>query len=231
MKRAGHRYSLLAVHTIVALALAVALAAPASAAAGRPNCADGARSTCLHRQIAWEAAFALSGSRADGTSSRVVYGWYESDWRAPSYPSSDQNALNQIANRLPRSYWGDYSSDYHGGQCFFFAHDITFRASRGYVQLPASTAQLYNEGTSDRTKWREGDVLQFTANSSHTAVLWRVNARDASGRATSVDVIDSNWDNGSGRERIHRHTLTVNSGSGMGNLGYSWRAFGYGKYN
>jgi hypothetical protein len=179
----------------------------------------------------WELAFALDKDRADGTSSYKPYcaseakACYQSDWASPSYPNSDQNALNKIDDWLGRGWWGNFTSAHHGGQCFFFAHDIIYRATRGYLRVPSTTAGLYALGTSNRAAWRPGDILQYSSGSSHTAIIYRINSTDGSGKATSVDVIDSNWVT---TETIGRHTLKAGTG-GKWDLASHWRAISYSK--
>lgn len=142
------------------------------------------------RGRAWhEVCYALSASRHAagnyGTSTKTISSnggrWYLGDWfYSPGRPSGN------------------------GGPCKQFAAEIVSRATGRAYTLPVG----YNYAAGDIGLCRPGDVIQKSDNGGtatpHTAIVFAILARDGSGRATMIDVIDSNW---VGTNLIGRHPI------------------------
>lgn len=91
-----------------------------------------------------------------------------------------------------------------GGQCKGFAREIVKRATGNRYDLP--TGYDYAHGN---IAWcRPGDVIQRSNSygTPHTAIVFAVLERDGAGRATKIDVIDSNFIQGN---TIARHVLPM----------------------
>ncbi len=139
------------------------------------------------RSAVWrEVAYALSASRysqgAYGTSTRIWSSnggrWFAGDW-------------NYSGRGIGK-----------GGQCKTFAAEIVRRATGGRYSLPTG----YRYATGDIAWCRPGDIIQKSDQYGvpHTAIVFAILAHDSSGRATKIDVIDSNW---IGDEMIGRHII------------------------
>ncbi|MBU0612946.1 hypothetical protein KKB10_02925 [Patescibacteria group bacterium] len=117
-----------------------------------------------------EICYALSRVRYNagdwGASTRIYHGWFAGDW--------------DYSNRSNIIGWG--------GECKQFAREIVWRAT-GQNCLPTS----YYYANGDIAWCRPGDVIQRRPPNQHTAIVFKVLARDSHGRATKIDVIDSNY--------------------------------------
>lgn len=136
----------------------------------------------IYREICYALSQQCYNQGQWGASTRVVNGCYAGDW----------------------DYMGRGVGN--GGECKGFAAEIVRRATGGRYTLPSG----YNYATGDIAWCRPGDVIQRSDSygTPHTAVVFAVLARDASGRATLIDVIDSNFVAG---HLIARHKLSSGS--------------------
>ncbi len=96
-----------------------------------------------------------------------------------------------------------------GGNCKSFGSTIVKRATGNRYDLPSG----YNYAHGNIAWCRPGDVIQRSNSygTQHTAIVFCVIARDGYGRATLIDVIDSNFIGGMGRKLIARHKFPFGS--------------------
>lgn len=90
-----------------------------------------------------------------------------------------------------------------GGECKEFARTLVKRATGNRYDLPTG----YDYARGDISWCRPGDVIQRPAPYEHTAIVYKVLARDSYGRATRIDVIDANYVGGMGNHIIARHVF------------------------
>lgn len=147
--------------------------------------------------------------------------WRYACWREICYALSAVRYQQQQYGQSTRSYWwnngwwfaGDWDYDGlgygKGGQCKHFASRIVTRATGGRYSLPSG----YDYAHGDIGGCRPGDIIQKPTSTVHTAVVFTVLQRDGEGRATSVDVIDSNFVGGIRMGMIARHYFPYGSWS------------------
>jgi len=129
--------------------------------------------------------------------------WRYACWREICYALSSYKYARRQYGQSRRSYrwnnawWlaGDWNYDGlgygRGGQCKYFASRIVTRATGGLYSLPSG----YTYANGNIGGARPGDIIQRSGSKKHTAVVFLVLARDGNGRATRIDVIDSNFIN------------------------------------
>jgi len=118
-----------------------------------------------------EICYAISRQRYHhgdwGASNRIINGWFDGDW---SYRGLGRGI---------------------GGQCKSFAREIVRRATGNRYDLPTG----YNYAQGNIAWCKPGDVIQRSNSygTPHTAIVFKILERDSQGRATKIDVIDSNF--------------------------------------
>src|SRR5207245_112705 len=113
--------------------------------------------------------------------------------------------------------WGGsygYEAIGRGGECFYFADLVLWRASLpGAPKLTfpiPSYAALASQSQSNLQMTHEGDII-FSSSVPHVAIVVEIK-RDGSNNVASLDLIDANWLSDTGgpwREVIGRHNLSV----------------------
>lgn len=199
------------------------------------------------RQAIIEELFYALNQAHTGFSNKAINGNAVSDW---NYICSDQNAYSVMRSRYGSnsSVWGSFftgldrvnggylvpttyglSGGYgRGGQCVYFVNLILYRSAtywdnNRFLSGYGDYIYDYNHGrqsTKPLDQVQPGDVIQTTWNNGHRAIAVLV-FRDASGRVTAIDVIDSNFCNGDGAEIIGRHLMKRIDTGKPGNGGVS----------
>lgn len=157
---------------------------------------------------------------ASVAASALPSNWRYACWREICYALSRTKYLAGQYGQSGRSYlwngswWlaGDWDYDGRGygrgGSCKVFASRIVTRATGGRYSLPSG----YYYARGDISWCQPGDIIQRSPayGLQHTAIVFAILARDGSGRATKIDVIDANFVNYP-HEMIARHYLPYGS--------------------
>jgi len=145
--------------------------------------------------------------------------WRYACWREICYALSAYKYVRGQYGQSRRSYYwnrswwlaGDWNYDGlgygKGGECKYFGSRIVTRATGGRYSLPGGS----NYAHGDIGWCRPGDIIQRPGSNKHTAIVFTVLSRDGSGKATRIDVIDSNYIGGRGRQMIARHYFPYGS--------------------
>lgn len=178
-----------------------------------------AQSTPTHTPTTWghiKAMYGISDTKGDPQGSAMTDDWLYATYREICYALSISCykqgywgfSTRTLTNGMGTWFAGDW--DYlkagtigYGGQCKTFASTIVNRATGGRYTLPSG----YSYAHGDIGYCRPGDVIQKDVGvhgTQHTAIVVAILATDGNGKATLIDVIDSNY---IASNTIARHVL------------------------